>query len=180
MLAERLLHGEVSARIVPGPALAHGALRARPASVEPRRVLDTARLANVADVPRAAGKLARSSPISSASRSPAALHGAALRHPSARERAGAPRARDRRQQHHQRAGDDGGGGRRRRGPRARHDDGRAVRAVRLRDAAGGARRGVDPATHRWPRAWCGCVLRLLYRVEVDGPRARACRACRTR
>ena len=40
-----------------------------------------------------------------------------------------------------------GCGRRGRVPRARPDDGRAVRAVRRRDAAGCARRGVDPATH---------------------------------
>ena len=102
------------------------------------------------------------------------LHRAALRDPAARKRAGAPRAGDRRQQHHQCAGDDGRRGRRRGVPRARHDDGRAVRAVRHRDDSGGARSRRGSCGARSRRAWCAwsCGSCIASRSRASSTRVR--------
>ena len=96
-------------------------------------------------LPALAGKLAHSRGPGRRRDGGRSLHGAALRDPAARKRAGASRARDRGQQHHQRPRDGDRRGWRRCRPRPRVDDGRAVRAVRTDDHPCRARGGVDPA-----------------------------------
>ncbi len=144
ILAERLLHGEVSARFVPVAAAAmaffawdlHAASVGRPAVAE---------LATVSVFLRSPGKLEDCRGSRWRGDGGRSLHGAALRDPAARKRAGAPRARDRGQQHRQRPGDGDRCGCRRPASRTRLDDGRALRAVRTADHPCRARGGVDPA-----------------------------------
>ena len=122
MLAERLLHGEVSARLRARLGAVHGDLRPRSAPREQWPRVDR-RAGEHPDVPRAVGQLAHSRRSRRPGGRGRSLHRPALRDPSARERAGAPRTGDRRQQHHQCAGDVGRGGCRRGIPRPRHVDG---------------------------------------------------------
>ena len=118
IVAERLLHGEVSARYVPVAAAAmaffawdlYAASAGRPPA---------AALATRIGLPALTGKLAHSRGPGRRRDGGRSLHGAALRDPAARKRAGASRARDRGQQHHQRAGDGDRRGRRRCVPRTR-------------------------------------------------------------
>ena len=104
IVAERLLHGEVSARFVPIAAAAmaffawdlHAASAGRSVG---RRTGDGIGL------PALTGKLAHSRRPGRRRHGGRSLHGAALRDPAARKRAGASRPRDRGQQHHQRTRD---------------------------------------------------------------------------
>ena len=97
------------------------------------------------DLPALTGKLAHSRRPRRRRDGGRSLHGAALRDPAARKRAGASGARDRGQQHHQRTGDGHRRGWRRGVARTRVDDGRTVRAVRNSDHPCRAHGGVDPA-----------------------------------
>ena len=114
IVAERLLHGEVSARFVPTRRRRDGVLRL--GSARRQRWSPVGRgTGDRLGLPALAGKLAHSRGPRRRGDGGRSLHGAALRDPAARKRAGASRARDRGQQHHQRArdGDRRGGGRRR-------------------------------------------------------------------
>ena len=143
MLAERLLHGEVSARFVPLAALRDGVLRGRPAPGERRPCRRRRRSPASPAFLQQAGQLARARRSRRAWRWPAACSRvplyAILQHesePSHRARVIAANniinalAMTRRR------------GRRGGAPRRAADDGRALRAVRPRDDSGGARRGV--------------------------------------
>ena len=179
VLAERLLHGEVSARFVPVAALRDGGLRGRPALGERR--------------PRAGARASlgrrASSRMPGSLRVLADLVGLAIAgglftvplyaRAAARERAEPPRPRHRREQHHQRAGHE-----RRRASRRRCSWPRGLTMGELfalcgiAHRAGRARGGVGAARAAGQeRAADGAAPALSRRGRR--PRARARRACRT-
>ena len=174
IVAERLLHGEVSARFVPIAAAAmaffawdlHAASAGRPSVPE---------LATVSAFLRSQGSWRILVDLVGVAMAGGLFTRAALRDPAARKRAGASRARDRGQQHHQRArdGDRRGWGRCPAGTRV--DDGRAVRAVRTADHPRRARGGVDPAADDGEEPPAIDPQNPLPR-EGRGARARACGA----
>jgi hypothetical protein len=145
IVAERLLHGEVSARYVPIAAVAmaffawdlHVASMGRTAAGELATVmvfLRTPGTWRILDRSRWCGDGRRS------------LYGAAVRDPSARKRARTSRSCHRREQHHQRRCDGRGDDRIGSVAQGWSDDGRAVRAVRHPDDSRRTHCGVDPAT----------------------------------
>ena len=173
ILAERLLHGEVSARYVPGRGLAMALLRDRSVSWRARAVPATAILAGRRRVPRPVREAGASSPTSSASRWPAgsspcrSTRCCSTRASRATARASSPPTTS-----STRCCMTGGAPASRRCVSRAPDDGRAVRlcAASRRFRWPSSRRGSCAA--RSSRGVMRVVLRLLYRVRGRRPRAR--------